>query len=232
MFSPLHIILIVLTVLTVPLFSYLSIKQGWVDSIMKGIAIVILFFDPAYWIWEYQTFGQFRMESTLPLYLCSLFWMLMPIAAFSKKGFLKQMSLATIGTVCLISGIMGFVFNYHIDVYPIISFVGIRTLLYHYLMIFVGVLIWVSHYYVVQPGDQVKAFIPVWILLIPGLILNFMYGYDYGYTAGGKGTPFTILSDILPIPIFLVVLYCLFFLIVWFLFYRGLPLFHKRGNID
>ena len=230
MFSPLHLFLILFTIVSVPYLCQAIINGGHqrVEKVLKGIALAIVFFDPAYWIWEYVTFGYFRWETTLPLYLCSLFWLLMPFAAFLKRGQMKQIALANIATVGLISGILGFVLNYHIDIYPIFSFVGIRTLLYHYLMIFTAALLWTSKYYQPKVGDQIRAFIPVLILLIPSLILNKLYGYDYGYTAGGQGTALTILSDNLPQLIFLIILYAVFFLIVWGLFYRKLPLFSKR----
>ena len=230
MFSLLHIVLIVFSFISIPLLSFYITQKGqeFVKLVLKIIAFLILFFDPAYWVWEYLTFGYFRWESTLPLYLCSLFWILMPFVAFYKEGQIKQTAMACLATIGLISGIMGFVFNYHIDVYPIVSFVGIRTLLYHYLMMFVAVLLWISKEYKPQVGDQIRAFIPIIIILIPGIILNLMYGYDYGYTAGGKGTLFTILSDRLPIPIFLVVVYGVMFLLVWIIFYYKVPLFKKE----
>lgn len=234
MFTLIHNATILFTLISIPLISRFIAKKGmgFVELILKGLAVLILFFDPIYWLWELNMFGQLRMASTLPLYLCSLFWMMLPLATFLKEGFIKQMALANIATVALLSGIMGFVFNYHLDAWGVMSFVGIRSLLYHYLMIFGSTLIWVSRYYQPKAGDQYRAFIPVWILLIPEVILNHFFGYDYGYTAGGQGTPFTILSNVLPKYIFLVVLYLLFFLIVWALFYRQLKLIKKDEPLN
>lgn len=229
MFSTGHIILIIFTVISIPYFTKLLIDSGY-QHFLKVVAVIILFFDPAYWIWEYLTFRSFNYATTLPLYLCSLFWLLMPFAAFLKEGKLKQIAMANIATVGLISGVMGFVLNYHIDVYPIISFVGIRTLLYHYLMMFVAYYLWRSQAYQALPGDQVRAFIPVWILLIPSLVLNRFFQYDYGYTNGGQGTALVLLSERLPRPVFLFVLYALFFIFVWAVFYRNIPLSKKPNS--
>ncbi len=230
MFTTLHILFIGLTVITIPLLTRYITLGGHirVEKWLKFLAVVIIFFDPIYWTWEWMTFGKFDFQYTLPLYLCSLFWLLMPFAIFLKRGTFKQIALANIATVGLVSGIMGFVFNYHLDTWGVISFVGLRSLLYHYLMIFGAYLIWKSGYYKPEAGDQWRAFVPVWIILFFGIILNILYGYDYGYTAGGQGTPFTILSNVLPIPIFLVLLYSLFFLVSWLIFYRKLPL--SKGN--
>jgi hypothetical protein len=232
MFSPAHILLILLTVIIVPLLCKLILSGGpkCLDYTLKVIALVSVFFDPLYWLWEWKTFGRFNYAYTLPLYLCSLFWILLPPAVFLKPGKLKQILLANLSTVGLISGIFGFVFNYHIRVWGICSFVGIRTLLYHFLMIFVAVLLWQSKYYTPKAGDQWRAFIPVWILLAVDLVVHQLYGYDYGYTAGGQGTAFTILSDVLPMPLFLFVVYGTFFLGVWLIFYRKLPFFERKDQ--
>lgn len=229
MFTPVHNLTILLSLISIPLISQIITKKGknFVEFVLKALAILILFFDPIYWIWEFNTFGELRLASTLPLYLCSLFWMMLPFAAFLKDGFIKHMALSNIATVGLISGSMGFVFNYHLDTWGVISFVGIRSLFYHYLMILGSTLIWGSRYYEPKAGDQWRAFVPVWVLLIPALILNLLYGYDYGYTAGGHGTPFTILSNLLPKALFLIILYGTFFLIVWALFYPKLKLTKK-----
>lgn len=226
MFSIAHLSLIALTAITVPLLSKYIIHGGSdkVESTLKFLAIAILFFDPAYWIWEWVHFGHFDIETTFPFYICSLFWILMPIAIFAKEGVLKRSALANISTVGLMSGILGFVLNTHVGVYPILSFVPMRSLLYHYIMIFVPVLTWKSGYYKPAAGDQKLAFIPVLLILIPGIIMNLLYGFDYGYTGGGQGTPLTLLSDWMPRPLFLLVIYSGLYFLMGILFYRKAPI--------
>lgn len=230
MFQPLHLLSMAFLAIGIPLLSRSVIAGGRdrVEQCLRFLAVVIVFFDPAYWIWEWLTFGEFDPKFTLPLYLCSLFWMLLPVGVFAKEGAMKQIALANVATIGLISGLMGYVFNYHINVHPFFSFVGIRTLLYHALMIFGSTLLWTSGYYQPKPGDQWRAFLPVGVLLVPSLILNMLYGYDYCYTAGGLGTPIEILSRALPKPVFLFVFYGIFFVAVWISFYRKVPLRSKQ----
>lgn len=230
MFSPLHILSMALLAVLIPIVCAYVIRGGTarVQAWFRVLAILMLFFDPAYWVWEWLTFGKFHPEATLPLYLCSLFWILLPVGVFAKDGFVRQTALANVATVGLLSGIMGYVFNYHINVYPIFSFVGIRTLSFHALMIFGGILLWASGYYKPKPGDALRAFIPVLILLVPAEILHRLYGYDYAYTAGGQGTPITLLSDRLPRFLFLIVFYALLLLLLWLVFYRILPFLQNK----
>lgn len=226
MLGRLHIMAIVLCGLLVALISYRLVhsSRAQVERALRLIAIISLTLDPIYWLWEYQRYGQFQWSTTLPLYLCSLFWILLPLGVFLRSGELKQIALANVATIGLISGVLGFVLNYHVSAYPFFSFVPLRSLLFHFLMILGSSLLWVTKYYQPQPGDQWRAFIPVGILLIPAYILNRLYGYDYGYTAGGQGTPIALISSHLPQLVFLVLFYSAWFLLVWGLFYRKLPL--------
>ncbi len=232
MFQPLHLMTIALTAILVPLLCLYVTRGGEkrIEGWLGFLAILILLFDPAYWLWEWLTYGKFHMESTLPLYLCSLYSMLLPVGVFAKSGHLKQMALANVASVGMVSGVFGLILNYHTNYWPFFGFVVIRSLLFHFVMIFGSVLLWVSGFYKPQPGDQWRAMIPVVVLLIPSVILNILYGYDYSYTNGGLGTPFEILSSVLPKPLFLLVVYTGLFLLIWFLFYRKLPLFSKKAE--
>jgi len=232
MFSRYHIAAIAFTIISVyGLNRY--IHQGGLDRARRwliAIALLAPLFDPIYWLWEWQRFGRLSLNSTLPLYLCSLFWLLLPSAVFLRPGRWRQIALACLASVVMVAVTLGFVLNTYLEYYPFFSFIPLRSLIYHYLAILGTSLLWTSGYYQVAPGDQWRAFIPVVILLIPALLLNVYFGYDYGYTAGGLGTPIEILSRALPKPLYLIVLYGGWFLINWGLFYRRVPLRPKKDR--
>ncbi len=189
------------------------------EHFIKFWAVAILFFDPVYWIWEARTFGSLNFATTLPLYLCSLFWMLLPVAAFAKPGLLKRIALSNICTIGILCGIFGIVFNVYLNVHHFLSFVPLRSLLYHLIMVFVPSLLWASGYYRPKALDSLLCFIPIAVLLIPCLLLNRLFGWDYCYTAGGIGTPLEHLSSHLPRSIFLIILFLGLLLINWLIFY-------------
>lgn len=190
-----------------------------IELFLKIAAIVVLFFDPLYWFWELKTFGKFDFATTLPLYLCSLFWMLMPIAAFCKDGVLRRIAISNICTVCLLFGAFGIVCNVYLDRYPLFAFVPMRSLLYHVIMVVVPSVMWTSGYFRPRSKDCILGFIPVLVLLIPCLVLNKIFGWDYCYTGGGIGTPLEILSSHMPRLAFLLILFGGIFLIILFAFY-------------
>lgn len=222
MFKPPHFLFMFLTLTTV-ILSCIAMKdksKRKIEIFLKIAAVVIVFFDPLYWLWEHQTHGRFDFATTLPLYLCSLFWMLMPIAAFCKDGVLKRIAISNICTIGLLCGVFGIVFNVYLDRYSFFAFVPMRSLIYHVIMVVVPAILWTSGYFRPKRKDCLLGFIPVIVLLVPCLILNKLFGWDYCYTAGGIGTPLERISAHMPRPAFLIILFGSIFLMVLLMFYR------------
>ena len=194
-----------------------------VERWLRVGAVAVLFFDPAYWIWEVSRFGRMDPAASLPLYLCSLFWLLMPLAVFARRDWLRQMASATVCTVGLLGGVFGLVFNIYLNRYPFLSFVPVRSLLYHMLMVLAPSVMWSSGYYRPRREDRYRCFVPVAALVGVCLVLNRLFGWDYCYTAGGVGTPLEKLSGVLPRGLFLLVLYGGLLVLIQLLFYRHIP---------
>ena len=191
-----------------------------VQSWLKVCAVLALLFDPVYWMWEMGQFGRIHPETTLPFYLCSLFWMMLPLAVFSEQEKLRQMAAANVCTMGVMGGVLGLVFNVYLNHYPFFHFVPVRSLIYHILMIAAAVLLWAGGVYRPRPGDRVLCFVPVAALVGVSLMLNRLFGWDYCYTAGGIGTPLEAMSRIMPRWAFLFVLYGGLWLVIQALFYR------------
>lgn len=212
-----HIIYISVVFFVTVLFHFL-IKRGKInfDRFLKLTAVIALCMDPLYWTWEYADFGKFNFATTLPLYMCSLFWFLLPVVAFSKKrGILYRTSLSCLVTVVYYGAMMGLFFNYHVSQHPFTHFVVQRSLFYHFLMFLVITLMWSTGYYRVQKCDKFLFPIPLLILMLPAFYVDCLYGYDYCYFNGGKGSLFEYFSDALGIPLFVVSLYGLIFLSIY-----------------
>ena len=222
MFRLPHLLVLAATAALVPVVcrGARRLDQAAAARWLKGCALLALLFDPVYWIWEIRSFGAIDPATTLPLYLCSLFWLLLPLAAFSRPGLLRQTAMAALCTVVLLCGVFGLVFNVYLSRYPFLSFVPLRSLLYHMLMILVPAGMWASGCYRPQPRDRFLCFLPVMVLVAVSLLLNRLYGWDYCYTAGGLGTPLALLSARVPKLIFLLLLYGGLLLIIQGIFYR------------
>lgn len=180
------------------------------DLFLKFSATVALLLDPIFWIWKYLKFHALDPSGDFPLYICSLFWMILPIVAFSKKkDLLYRSALTCLITICLFGGIFGMVFNPHLD-----NFFGFRaqlSLFYHTLMLTVIILIWITDYYKAEPNDRFVFILPVIPLLAVDFIINQKYDYDYGYLNGGAGTVLEIISNKTGVLTFVLLFYGLMF---------------------
>lgn len=233
MFSYEHIFFMIIEVIAIGgiCLKVRNIEHNVISTFCKRITFLIIMFDPIYWIWEIIQYGNLRWETTLPLYLCSLFWILMPFVAFSPKGKrLNRVAMSCVCTVCLLGGILGTVFNVYINMYSFLSFVVIRSLIYHFFMMLIPAILWCTGYYKPQIEDAFLAFTPVLVLLIPCLIVDRQFGWDYCYLNGGIGTPLEMISKSMPISTFVILLYGGLLLVVNVVFY--IPTITRYMNIS
>lgn len=149
MFKLPHLLVILVTAALVPLTCTAArrAEPGTVIRCLKVCAVAALFFDPVYWVWEARTTGGIDFSTTLPLYLCSLFWLLLPAALFARRERVRQTACATVCTMGMLGGVFGLVFNVYVGQYPFFSFVPVRSLMYHVMMILVTAAMWASGYY-------------------------------------------------------------------------------------
>lgn len=182
-------------------------ERRTVEWFFKVMAVVMLFFDPTYWTWEWRTTGAIDLATSLPLYICSLFWILLPVAVYAREGRLKRAAMSCLCTVCMLGGVMGMVFNTHVGRHPFFSFVPLYSMVYHFMIILVIALMWATGYYEPRRSDRYLCMAPVVLLVLANLPLNWRFGWDYCFTAGGPGTPFELLSSRVPQLVFLLVLY-------------------------
>lgn len=227
-FSIYHIIFMIASLLLIYIIGnkYKNCKKEKIEKFIKIMAIIILTFDPMYWFWEFAHFGQMRLGTSLPLYLCSLFWILLPFVAFAKKeSKIYKIAISWICTVSFVGGFMGMFFCVYLNKYPFFHFVPIRSLTYHFFMLLVPYVLRISGYYKSEIKDAMYFYIPNLILLLPSFILDKIFGWDYGYLNGGAGTPFAFFSSIMPLPVFIIVLYSLLYFAMCFGFY------HKHINL-
>lgn len=222
MFSLPHIMVIIFASIFIPLYCIHlrhSSKEK-ADHFFKFFAIIIPFFEPLDLVGEYMTKGRLDPSTCLPLYMCSLFMITLPFAVFLKPGLAKRIALANIATIGAIGGAFGLIFNIYVDQYPFFSYVPIRSLTYHFIMLLVSAAVWPTGYYKRQKGDEFLCFIPFLIMMIPAVILNRLYGYDYLYTAGAKGTALASISSMMPTPVFVIVLWGFMWFCIRVVFYH------------
>ena len=232
LFSPLHIVVMVILIIAVPLAAFLLRKTE--EKKLKILFIVLWAvlsaFEIVKIVWESVTNPNgFEVTGILPLYLCSIFMYVMPFAIWqSRASWLRRSACGFLCTLNLIGGLVNFIYPVNVlSNYSVISFAGLHTLIYHAVMVFVALLMLFSGYYRFRLRDCALAFLPVLVVSIPANIVNLVYHCDYMFFGGGF-FPFSLIADHLPDWLWVIVLYVGYLAVPLLFFYLPAHLIGKR----
>ncbi len=127
LFSAWHILAVGLVacswIILILLFKDRSQRAKW--NFIKLMSLLLPVLELAQMIW-YGSVGEFSFGYTLPLHLCSLMSVILPIMAFSGNGLLKEYSYAMGLAPALMTLITPDVYYY-----PAFSFIYLQTMLVH-----------------------------------------------------------------------------------------------------
>ena len=136
--------------------------------------------------------GIAAMRTMLPLFLCSIQLIAIPLAAFSK-GKIKEASLDFVMTFGILGGVfgtVGAVQNY--NAYPVLSMPNVVSAITHCISAFASLYIMISKMYSMKRENM-------WITLsilggftVAALIANLALDYNYMFLMNHDGTPYVI----------------------------------------
>ena len=199
-----HLIFMILATIAIIVLPILlrKTKEKHIDMFLKilSVSIVVLEIIKITWetAWDLNTGGSFNWDGLLPLYTCSMFLFMLPIAAFAK-GKIKRMALAWLSTIGIFAGLTNFYLPPILNTYPFWTFASFLSLNFHFWMVFTGIFLSVTGYYKAKWSDTVTAWIPLAlfsVIVIPANYILQDLGYypDYMLYMHGNGAP--ILPDI------------------------------------
>lgn len=160
----------------------------------------------------------------LPLFLCSIQLIAIPLAAFTT-GRIKE---AAIDFVCIF-GILGAVFgtigagqNY--AVYPVLSFDNVVSGITHSLSGFASLYVLLAKMAGLKKRNVPITFAILFIFCIAAYVANVVIDYNYMFLMRGDGTPYDILFNLVgghPVlyPIGVVVLFLLYIVTYYYIYY-------------
>ena len=164
--------------------------------------------DPMRWLYE------------LPLFLCSIQLITVPLAAFSK-GRVKEAALDFVfifGTLGAVMGTYGAAQNY--NCYPVLSFDNLMSALTHTIAGFASIYIGVSGMNSMKKKNIPITYGILFAFAIMASIANKLLSYNYMFLVRGDGTPYDILYNLVGgHPVVYPMLVILLFLIYIFAFY-------------
>ncbi len=204
-----------------------KISHKKIDIFLKVLAVII----PALEILKisietYQDikcgYG-FNFSGLLPLYTCSLFIYTLPIAAFGK-GKARDCCLSFLTTIGIFSGLTNFVMAPILNTYPFFNFHTFVSLNYHFWLVFTGIFLIATKYYVPKWFDIVRGMIPVALLSLLAIPVDYALSAYYGWSVdymlyySGNGAPLLPelsgkLASVGLRPIFTCIVFVLYFVI-------------------
>lgn len=198
-FSTTHIIFLSIAVLLIVFLCIFlrNVSHKKIDTYLKVLSIIMPLSEITKIVWEtiydLKYVGHFNSEGLLPLYTCSMFFMILIPAAWAK-GKVKDISLAFITTLSIFAGLTNFIYLNILGTYPFLTYASLNSFVYHFMMVFTGIFLVTTSYYRPHLKDALYAFIPVIIfscLVIPinFIIKNMGFNPNYMMYMDGQGLP-------------------------------------------
>ncbi|MBR5451664.1 MAG: YwaF family protein [Clostridia bacterium] len=181
-------------------------------ELFKIILICVMNKDPMRWVY------------VLPLFLCSIQLIAIPIAAFSK-GRIKESALDFVMIFGLLGAILGTYFagnNY--ACYPVISFDNVVSGITHCLAGFAALYIMVSGMNSMKKRNIHLTMIILGAFCVAAYIANIFTDCNYMFLSRGDGTPYDIIFNLVgghPVvyPVIVVGLFVLYIGVFYYLYY-------------
>lgn len=233
-------LIISIILITILLIILRKASKEKVLKIIRGISIFLTIFYIVKTVWEsvydIKITGSFN-TGLLPLDTCSIIMFAGLLAGFSK-GKIKKMAECWLCTGGIVGGFATMLFLNAFKYYPFFSFGAFYSMIWHFLMVFVGLLLVVTNYVDMKYTSIIYGYIfhlAISLIVIP---IDFIYNFDFMLYLNLGGVPifeniantFTSLNMQILNPIMMLVLYFFAFNIV-FLIPLGIKKICKKIRI-
>jgi hypothetical protein len=118
----------------------------------------------------------------------------LPIAAFGK-GKAREYCLSFLTTLGIFAGLTNFVMAPILNTYPFFNFHTFVSLNFHFWMVFTGIFLIATNYYIPKWNDILKGIVPLAILSIAAIPVDYALSDYYGWSVdymlyySGNGAP-------------------------------------------
>ncbi len=144
-----------------------------------SIFMIILYITKTSWesIFDIKLTGSFN-TGLLPFDTCSIIMWASLIAGFCK-GRIKKYAECWIATGGIVGGIATMLFLNAFKYYPFLSFGAFYSMIWHFLMVFLGLLLIVTKYIDLNYNMVIKGYIFHIIISLFIIPIDFIYNYDF-----------------------------------------------------
>ena len=211
------------------------------EKVLKIIKITSIFLISFYIIkttWEsfydIKLTGSFN-TGLLPLDSCSIIMLAGIISSFSKSK-IKNYSDSWIVTGCIVGGIATMVYLNAFKFYPFLSFGAFYSMIWHFLMVFIGLLLVVTNYLEINYKTLIKGFVFHLIFSLFVIPIDYMFDFDFMMYKSLGGIPIfeDIASNLIDNglgfinPFIMLLLYFIAFNIIFIIIYLIKGIFRRK----
>lgn len=181
-------------------------------EIFKIVMLSIINKDPMHFLYD------------LPLFLCSIQLITIPLAAFSK-GRVKEAALDFVFIFGLLGAVLGtYAAGNNYSSYPVLSFINVVSGITHSISGFSSLYIAISGLTSMKVKNLPITFLILFFFGISAYLVNITIDYNYMFLMRGDGTPYDILynlvnGDKIIYPISIMLLFVLYIIIFYVVFY-------------
>ena len=179
---PQYLYLIVSVILLVILLILLrKSSHEKVTRIIKwlGIFLIIFYLGKTTWesVYDIKLNGSFN-TGLLPFDSCSIIMLACLISGFSK-GKIKDYATCWLATGGIVGGIGTMVIMNAFKYYPFLSFGAFYSMIWHFLMVFIGLLLLVTKYIDIKYDMVIKGFIFHLMFSLIVIPIDFIFNFDF-----------------------------------------------------
>ena len=160
----------------------------------------------------------------LPLFLCSIQLIAIPLAAFAK-GRIKEAALDFVFIFGILGAVMGtYLAGNNYSSYPVLSFDNVVSGITHAISGFASLYIGFSKMTSMKPKNIFITFIILFTFCAAALIANVTIDYNYMFLMRGDGTPYDIVynlvgGNVVLYPMLVILLFVIYISIFYLVFY-------------
>lgn len=199
MFTEGHIKLLIITIIgiIIALKKTTNKTKEEVKRIIKTCTIAMCFLEVITIIFKLLTGDPKNLNNYVPLYYCSLLLYAGLLSSYAK-GELKRIGDVFLATGGIIGGMVFLILpTTSLPAYPALHFISLRSFLYHGIMVYLGLLINMTHYIELEAKDIKYYALLVGIVCVLAYIVNKIFGSNLMFISQNfPGMPIEILYNL------------------------------------
>ena len=191
----LYLFISIVLLITLLIFLRNSSKKKVLNIIrVIGVFLIVFYITKTTWesIYDIKLEGSFNY-GLLPFDACSIIMPAALIAGFGK-GKIKKFAESWIATGGIVGGIATMLYLNAFKYYPFLSFGAFYSMIWHFLMVFLGLLLITTNYVENKYSTIIYGYIFHFIISLVIIPIDFIYNYDFMLYLNLGGVP--IFEDI------------------------------------